>query len=318
MWSGKRYHSLNHHLRATFGEKVMKISLDGGFSCPNRDGTLSDRGCLFCSEQGSGDFAGDRAFSITDQFGQVRRTMNAKWARGKYIAYFQAFTNTYDTVENLIARYDEAMALPGVVGLAIATRPDCLDEAVVELIAGYARKHFVWVELGLQTASDKTGRLINRGYDRVVYEQAMARLSGRGIAAVTHIIFGLPGETDADMLATVRYVRDQGSSGVKFHLLHLMRHTPLEALYDRGGLVFLDKARYIDLICRAIGVLDPEIVIHRLTGDAPRELLIGPQWSLNKWEILNDIDAELERRNIIQGSLNERRAYDPLQPDPQS
>lgn len=303
MWSGKRYHSLNHHLRERFGEKVMKISLDGGFSCPNRDGTLSSVGCLFCSEEGSGDFAGDRRMSITGQFDQVRRTMNAKWASGKYIAYFQAFTNTYDTLEHLQAKYDEAVAQAGVVGLAIATRPDCLDEAVVRLIAGYAQKYYVWVELGLQTSNEDTARLINRGYDRAVYEQAMALLRKYRIETVTHIIFGLPGETPADMLATVRYVRDQGSDGVKFHLLHLMRHTPLEALYDQGRLRFLEQAEYVDLICQAIGELDPAMVIHRLTGDAPRKLLIGPLWSLDKWVILNEIDAALERRDIIQGSL---------------
>ncbi len=302
-WSGKRYHSLNHHLREKFGEKIMKISLDGGFSCPNRDGTISSRGCIFCSERGSGDFAGTRLLSITDQFCQVREVMNRKWNSGKYIAYFQAFTNTYDTVENLKAKYDEAVALDGVVGLAIATRPDCLDEERVRLIAEYARSFYVWVELGLQTSNDATGRLINRGYDRVVYEQAMALLKKYNIESVTHVIFGLPGETGEDILDTVRYVRDQGSDGVKFHLLYLMSHTPMEKLYQEGKLKFLTKEEYIDLICRAIGLLDPETIVHRVTGDSPRDLLIGPMWSLNKWEILNEIDAELARRDITQGSL---------------
>ena len=302
-WSGKRYHSLNYHLREKFGEKVMKISLDGGFSCPNRDGTISDQGCVFCSERGSGDFAGTRRLSLTDQFGEVRDIMARKWSSGKYIAYFQAFTNTYDTPENLKAKYDEAVALSGVVGLAIATRPDCLDEARVKLIAEYAKKYYVWIELGLQTSNDDTGRLINRGYDRIVYEQAMALLKKYNIESVTHIIFGLPGETQEDMLNTVKYVKDLGSNGVKFHLLYVIRSTPLEKLYEAGQLTFLTKEEYIDLICRAIGQLDPDTIVHRVTGDSPRDLLIGPLWSLNKWEILNEIDQELAARDISQGSL---------------
>lgn len=305
MWSGKRYRSLNHDLRERFGGKVMKISLDGGFSCPNRDGTLSFDGCIFCSERGSGDFAGDRLSSLTEQFETVRRTLSDKWTSGKYIAYFQAFTNTYDTPDRLRERYEEALAQPGVVGLAIATRPDCLSDGIIALLQELSQRTYLWVELGLQTCHDETARRINRGYDRSVYESAMERLTRAGIEAVTHVIFGLPGETREDMLETVRYVRDQGSRGVKFHLLHLMRHTPLESVYQSGGLRFLEEAEYITLICDAIGLLSPDMVVHRLTGDSPRELLIRPMWSLKKWEILNAIDSELTRRDIIQGSLRE-------------
>ncbi|KAF5061229.1 hypothetical protein DSECCO2_317410 [anaerobic digester metagenome] len=305
MWSGKRYRSLNHDLRERFGEKVMKISLDGGFSCPNRDGTLSFDGCIFCSERGSGDFAGDRLSSLTEQFETVRRTLSDKWTSGKYIAYFQAFTNTYDTPDRLRERYEEALAQPGVVGLAIATRSDCLSDEIIALLQELSQRTYLWVELGLQTCHEETARRINRGYDRSVYESAMERLTRAGIEAVTHVIFGLPGETREDMLETVRYVRDQGSRGVKFHLLHLMRHTPLESVYQSGGLRFLEEAEYITLICDAIGLLSPDMVVHRLTGDSPRELLIGPMWSLKKWEILNAIDSELTRRDIIQGSLRE-------------
>lgn len=305
MWSGKRYRSLNHDLRERFGGKVMKISLDGGFSCPNRDGTLSFDGCIFCSERGSGDFAGDRLSSLTEQFETVRRTLSDKWTSGKYIAYFQAFTNTYDTPDRLRERYEEALAQPVVVGLAIATRPDCLSDGIIALLQELSQRTYLWVELGLQTCHDETARRINRGYDRSVYESAMERLTRAGIEAVTHVIFGLPGETREDMLETVRYVRDQGSRGVKFHLLHLMRHTPLESVYQSGGLRFLEEAEYITLICDAIGLLSPDMVVHRLTGDSPRELLIGPMWSLKKWEILNAIDSELTRRDIIQGSLRE-------------
>lgn len=307
-WSGKRYHSLNHHLREKFGEKVMKISLDAGFTCPNRDGTVSRTGCIFCSERGSGDFAGERLLPIGEQFCQIRDVMDKKWKSGKYIAYFQAFTNTYDTVENLKKKYDQGIAQPGVVGLAIATRPDCLDEEKVRLLAEYARDCYVWVELGLQTASDETARRINRGYDRVVYEEALALLKQYGIETVTHVIFGLPGETPADMLDTVRYVTDRGSDGVKFHLLYLVEHTPMVKLYEEGLLTFLTREEYIELIVQAVGLLDPRMVVHRFTGDSPRQLLIGPKWSLRKWEILNDIDRTLEERNISQGSLRRGKA----------
>ncbi len=308
-WSGKRYRSLNHHLREKFGEKVMKISLDGGFTCPNRDGSVSSKGCIFCSERGSGDFAGERLLSIEDQFCQIQDVMNKKWKSGKYIAYFQAFTNTYDTVENLRRKYDEAVAQSGVVGLAIATRPDCLDEENVRLIAEYATRFYVWVELGLQTASDETAKVINRGYDRRVYEDALRLLKRYGIETVTHVIFGLPGETSEDMLDTVRYVTEQGSDGLKFHLLYLVENTPMVKLYEEGKLTFLTKEEYIELIVKAVGLLDEKTVVHRFTGDSPRKLLIGPKWSLNKWEILNEIDRTLSLHNISQGSLRDREEH---------
>lgn len=308
-WSGKRYRSLNHHLREKFGEKVMKISLDGGFTCPNRDGSISSKGCIFCSERGSGDFAGERLLSIEDQFCQIQDVMNKKWKSGKYIAYFQAFTNTYDTVENLRRKYDEAVAQSGVVGLAIATRPDCLDEENVRLIAEYATRFYVWVELGLQTASDETAKVINRGYDRRVYEDALRLLKRYGIETVTHVIFGLPGETSEDMLDTVRYVTEQGSDGLKFHLLYLVENTPMVKLYEEGKLTFLTKEEYIELIVNAVGLLDEKTVVHRFTGDSPRKLLIGPKWSLNKWEILNEIDRTLSLHNISQGSLRDREEH---------
>lgn len=308
-WSGKRYRSLNHHLREKFGEKVMKISLDGGFTCPNRDGSISSKGCIFCSERGSGDFAGERLLSIEDQFCQIQDVMNKKWKSGKYIAYFQAFTNTYDTVENLRRKFDEAVAQSGVVGLAIATRPDCLDEENVRLIAEYATRFYVWVELGLQTASDETAKVINRGYDRRVYEDALRLLKRYGIETVTHVIFGLPGETSEDMLDTVRYVTEQGSDGLKFHLLYLVENTPMVKLYEEGKLTFLTKEEYIELIVKAVGLLDEKTVVHRFTGDSPRKLLIGPKWSLNKWEILNEIDRTLSLHNISQGSLRDREEH---------
>lgn len=301
MWGTKRYKSLNYFLREKFGDKVFKISLDAGFSCPNRDGTISKGGCLFCSERGSGDFAGDRNFSIARQFEDIRCMMSKKWKEGKYIAYFQAYTNTYADVETLRKKYNEAINNEDVVALAIATRPDCLSEEVLDLLEEYSKKIYVWVELGLQTSNEKTAKLINRGYNLEVFEEAVCNLRKRKIDIVVHTIFGLPEETQEDMINTIKYVSNFDIQGIKFHLLHLMKETNMVKLYDQGRLKFLEKEDYIRLICEAIALLPETITIHRLTGDAPRDLLIGPMWSLKKWEVLNSIDQYLEENNIYQG-----------------
>lgn len=300
-WNGKRYHSLNSFLRGKFGQKVFKISLDAGFSCPNRDGTISKLGCVFCSERGSGDFAGDRQFSISKQFEDIKKMMNKKWKSGKYIAYFQAYTNTYADVSILKKKYDEALMQDDVVAMAIATRPDCLSEDVLDLLEDYNKKTYLWVELGLQTINDKTARVINRGYNLNVFEESLEKLRKRGIDVVVHTIFGLPGESKEDMLKTIDYIAHKDIKGIKIHLLHLMKDTPLVNLYDSGKLNFLDEKQYIDLICESITRLPKDIVIHRLTGDAPRDLLIEPKWSLKKWEILNEIDGNMEKKNLYQG-----------------
>jgi radical SAM protein (TIGR01212 family) len=300
-WMNKRYHSLNYFLREKFGGKVFKISLDAGFSCPNRDGTISRGGCIFCSERGSGDFAGDRNFSIENQFKSIKKVMNKKWKDGKYIAYFQAYTNTYAPLDILREKYEEAVSQDGVVGLAIATRPDCLDDNVLNLIKKFKNKIYTWVELGLQTSNEITARKINRGYTLNVFEKAVEDLRKRNIDVVVHIIFGLPGETKEQMTNTVKYVAAQDIQGVKFHLLHLMKDTPLVELYKKSELDFLSMEEYIDIICSALAIIPPHVVIHRLTGDAPRDLLIEPQWSLKKWEVLNAIDSELQNRGIYQG-----------------
>ena len=254
-WNGKRYHSLNYFLRNKFGEKVFKISLDAGFSCPNRDGTISKGGCLFCSERGSGDFAGDRCFSITSQFNDIKNMMQKKWKNGKYIAYFQAYTNTYAPIEVLREKYEEALRQEDVVGIAIATRPDCLDEQVLDLLEEISQKVYLWVELGLQTVSDDTAKLINRGYKLKVFEQAIKRLQQRSIDTVVHCIFGLPGETEEDMFKTVDYIAHSGVNGVKFHLLHLLKETPLVNLYEQDKLKFLSQEQYIDIICKSITMI---------------------------------------------------------------
>jgi uncharacterized protein len=301
LWNGKRYHSLNYFLREKFGEKVFKISLDAGFSCPNRDGTISKGGCIFCSERGSGDFAGDRCYSIANQFRDIKNMMNKKWKDGKYIAYFQAYTNTYAPIQVLKEKYDEAVNQEDVVGLAIATRPDCLSDEVLDLLEGYSKKVYTWVELGLQTSKDDTAKLINRGYKLEVFEEAVRKLREKNIDVVVHVIFGLPGETREDMLGTIEYLSKLGIQGVKLHLLHLMKNTPLEILYNKGKLTLLEMDEYIEIITTAVTMLPEEVVIHRLTGDAPRDLLIGPMWSLKKWEVLNAIDKKFEDEDLYQG-----------------
>ncbi|WP_252223420.1 MULTISPECIES: TIGR01212 family radical SAM protein [unclassified Clostridium] len=300
-WNGKRYHSLNYFLREKFGEKVFKISLDGGFSCPNRDGKVSKGGCVFCSARGSGDYAGSRNFSITGQFNNVKTMMANKWKSGKYIAYFQAYTNTYAPVNELRQKYEEAINQEGVVALSIATRPDCLEDDVLDLIEELSKKLYVWVELGLQTINDDVAKKINRGYDLKVFDDAMTRLKERNIDVVVHSILGLPGESQDDMLKTIDYIAHSGAQGIKLHLLHLMKDTKMVELYENGELQFLSQEDYIKLICRAVSMLPKEMVVHRLTGDAPRDLLIGPMWSLKKWEVLNAIDKTLEDNDIYQG-----------------
>lgn len=301
MWGDKRYYSLNYFLREKFGEKVFKISLDAGFSCPNRDGSISHGGCIFCSERGSGDFAGNRRFSISKQFEEVKKVMDKKWKSGKYIAYFQAYTNTYGSVSTLRKKYEEAMQQEDVVAIAIATRPDCLGEDVLDLLEELSKKTYLWVELGLQTVNDETAKIINRGYSLKTFEEGLSKLRRRGIDVVVHTIFGLPGETKTDMISTIKYIAEKDISGVKFHLLHLIKDTPLESLYEAGKLDFLEEKEYVDLICTCISILPQNIVVHRLTGDAPRELLIGPLWSLKKWETLNAIDKALKEKDIYQG-----------------
>jgi len=301
LWGDKRYHSLNYFLRKKFGDKVFKVALDGGFSCPNRDGTISSGGCLFCSPRGSGDFGGDRRFSITSQFEDIVKMMSKKWKTGKYIAYFQAYTNTYAPIEILREKYEEAISQEGTVALAIATRPDCLNEDVLDLIEEYSNRIYTWVELGLQTCNDESAKIINRGYKLLRFEEALKGLNKRKIDVVVHTIFGLPGESVEDMLKTIDYVARSDIKGIKMHLLYLVENTPMVELYKNENLEFLKQDEYIDIITRSIAMLPPSMVIHRLTGDAPRELLIGPMWSLKKWEVLNAIDNKLKELDLYQG-----------------
>lgn len=297
----KRYNSLNYFLRNKFGEKVFKISLDGGFSCPNRDGKVGFGGCTFCSSRGSGDFAGNRILPISNQFDDVKKIMANKWKNGKYIAYFQAYTNTYAPVEELKRKYEEAIEKDGVVGLAIATRPDCLGEDVLDLLEEMSKKIYLWIELGLQTSNDNTAKKINRGYTLDVFDEAIKKLKARNIDIVVHAILGLPGETKEDMFNTVEHIAHSGAIGIKIHLLHLMKNTALVKDYENGELKFLSQEEYIDIVTRSVAMLPKDMVVHRLTGDAPRNDLIGPMWSLKKWEVLNAIDKAFEDNDLWQG-----------------
>ncbi|MBB6455430.1 hypothetical protein HNQ94_003930 [Salirhabdus euzebyi] len=299
----KRYHSWNYHLKNTFGHKVFKVALDGGFDCPNRDGTVAYGGCTFCSAAGSGDFAGDRAEDLEVQFHKIKDKMHYKWKNGKYMAYFQAFTNTHAPVAELREKYEKVLKQDGVVGLSIATRPDCLPDDVIEYLAELNERTYLWVELGLQTAHEKTSNLINRAHDLNCYLEGVEKLRKHNIRVCSHIINGLPGEDYNMMMETARIVANMDIQGLKIHLLHLLKGTPLVKQYEKGMLEFLSKEDYIRLVVDQLEVIPSETIIHRITGDGPANLMIGPMWSLNKWSVLNEIDAELEKRNSWQGKF---------------
>lgn len=278
---------LSDHYRQTFGCKVYKLSLDGGFTCPNRDGTLGTRGCIFCSEKGSGEFAEGSCGSISRQLERARERVRGKNREGKYIAYFQSFTNTYAPVAVLEQRYREAIAPEDIVGLAVATRPDCLPEEVVALLARINRIKPVSVELGLQTVHEDTARYLRRGYPTAVYLDAVKRLKAAGLEVVTHIILGLPGETEEMMMETTRQAVTAGTDGVKFHLLHVLRGTDLEQEYLRGRVEPLSLERYGQILKSCISCLPEHIVVHRITGDGAKRDLIAPAWSADKKRVLN-------------------------------
>ncbi|EMY5047166.1 TIGR01212 family radical SAM protein [Listeria monocytogenes] len=299
----KRYHTWNYCLRKEFGQKTYKVALDGGFDCPNRDGTVAHGGCTFCSAAGSGDFAGNRALDLKVQFQQVRDKMQTKWKDGKCIAYFQAFTNTHAPVAELREKFETVLNEPDVVGLSIATRPDCLPDDVVEYLAELNERTYLWLELGLQSAHDETGRLINRAHDYDCYVEGVRKLQKHNIRICTHIINGLPKETPEMMMETTRKVVESGVDGIKIHLLHLLKGTPMVEDYKKGDLEFLTRDGYVNLVADQLEILPPEMVIHRITGDGGVDDLIGPVWSLNKFEVLNAIDAELVRRDSWQGKF---------------
>lgn len=301
LWGDKRFHTWNTEMREQFGEKVFKVMLDAGFTCPNRDGSIAKGGCTFCSTRGSGDYAGSRRDDLVTQFNKIRDRQHLKWPQAKYIGYFQAYTNTYAPVEVLREYYEAILEQPGVVGLSIATRPDCLPDDVIDYLAELNERTYLWVEMGLQTVHESTSQLINRAHDTQCYLDAVEKLRAHNIRVCTHIIYGLPQESHEMMLETGRVVAAMDVQGIKIHLLHLMRKTPMVKQYEAGLLRFLEKDEYVKLIVDTLEFLPPEMIVHRLTGDAPRELLIGPMWSLKKWEVLNSIDGELKQRDTWQG-----------------
>lgn len=287
---------LSDHYRQTFGCKVYKLSLDGGFTCPNRDGTLGTRGCIFCSEKGSGEFAEGSCGSISRQLERAKERVRGKNREGKYIAYFQSFTNTYAPVAVLEQRYREAIAPEDIVGLAVATRPDCLPEEVVALLARINRIKPVSVELGLQTVHEDTARYLRRGYPTAVYLDAVKRLKAAGLEVVTHIILGLPGETEEMMMETTRQAVAAGTDGVKFHLLHVLRGTDLEQEYLQGRVEPLSLERYGQILKACISGLPEHIIVHRITGDGAKRDLIAPAWSADKKRVLNYLYKVLDIR----------------------
>lgn len=287
---------LNEYLRNTFGCKVYKISLNGGFTCPNRDGTIDTRGCIFCSAGGSGDFAESPTQSVTEQIEAGKARVASKMKDGKYIAYFQAFTNTYGPVEKLRALYTEAIRHPDIVALSVATRPDCLPQEVLELLEELNHIKPVWVELGLQTIHPATADYIRRGYDLEVYNRAVRSLRARHLEVITHVIIGLPGETAADMVETVRYVVASGATGIKLQLLHVLRGTDLAKDYEAGKFEVLTEDAYMEILRQCLAVIPPQMVIHRLTGDGPKRILIAPLWSGDKKHVLNRVNRLLEER----------------------
>jgi len=301
--SGEHYYSLNRYLRETFGEKVYKLALDGGMTCPNRDGTLDSRGCIFCSAGGSGEFAEDRRGTVAEQLERAKARLRSKTGAERFIAYFQSYTNTYAPVEYLERLFTEAIREPSVAALSIGTRPDCLPEEVIDLLARLNRIKPVWVELGLQTIHPETARAIRRGYDLAVYEDARDRLKAAGLTVIVHLILGLPGESREMMLQTVDYLgRQHRPDGVKLQLLHILEGTDLADLWRAGKVPTMEMEEYFDLLFECLQRLPPDMVIHRLTGDGPKKSLLAPLWTGDKKRVLNALNRELTRRNIRQGS----------------
>ena len=285
---------INDHLKKKYGCKVYKLALNGGFTCPNRDGTLDTRGCIFCSAGGSGEFAGDPAKPVSAQLEEARLRVAAKMkGEGRYIAYFQAFTGTYAPVEHLRRLYEEAVRPDDVVALSIATRPDCLSSEVLELLSDINRIKPVWVELGLQTIHPETAEYIRRGYSLEVYAEAVGRLRDRGLEVITHVILGLPGETEQDMLETVDYVCGSGATGIKLQLLHVLKGTDLAKEYEAGSFHVLTMDEYIRLLQRCSEIIPDKVIVHRLTGDGDKKLLLAPLWSADKKRVWNRITAEV-------------------------
>lgn len=300
--SNKRYHTYNYFLKRKFGGKVAKLSLDAGFSCPNIDGTKGHGGCTYCSGRGSGDFAGNPADSLRQQMEQQKAVMEKKWPGSQYIAYFQAHTNTHGSVEQMKNAFEAVLDIPGVVGISIATRADCLDEEKADYIASLMERTFVEVELGLQSVFDVTGERINRCHSYEEFLAGFALLKARNIPVCVHLINGLPGENREMMLESARRVGELRPHSVKLHLLHVIEGTVLAEQWKRGEFPLLEREEYVEILCDQLELLPPEIVIQRITGDGDKATLLGPLWSMDKKKVMNAIDMEMARRNSWQGA----------------
>lgn len=302
-WNEKPYHSLDYELKKRFGEKVYRLTLNGGMTCPNRDGKIGYGGCIFCSGGGSGEFAADPSLSIRQQIEAGKQLLSGKRPVQKYIAYFQAFTNTYGPVSYLRDIFTEAINCPEVVLLSVATRPDCLQPEIVELLSELNHIKPVWVELGLQTMHEDTAAWIRRGYPLSVFEDAVKRLRLERIEVVTHVILGLPGEEKSRMLDTIRYLNTQDIQGIKLQLLHILKGTDLAVLYEQHPFPVFSMEEYVQMILSCVEILRPDIVIHRLTGDGPKDLLIAPAWSCAKRQVLNTIHQSFRLKDTWQGKF---------------
>ncbi len=297
----KRYRTLNYELQKKFKSKVFKVSLNAGFTCPNIDGTVGYGGCIYCSKEGSGEFAGDKFKDLVTQFNEVKKVLERKWPNSKYIGYFQANTNTYAPISVLKEKYETILKLPNVVGLSISTRPDAISDDVLDYLEELNQKTYLTIELGLQTIHEKTSKLINRCHTLECFDEMVKKLKKRKINVVVHIINGLPYETKEMMLETVRHLNKLHIDGIKIHMLHILKNTLLETMYQKQKFHVLTKEEYVDIVCDQLEILRDDIVIHRITGDPKSDDLVEPAWLIKKFGVLNDIDKELERRNTFQG-----------------
>jgi len=301
---GKRYNDLNTYLRSIFGCRVQKISIDAGLSCPNRDGTISTEGCIYCNARGSGTGAHAEGFTITEQLLKGKQFLSKRYKAKKFIAYFQSFSNTYATPRHLKNIYEEALAVDDIVGLSIGTRPDCVDETILSLLQSYGKDYLVWIEYGLQSAFDSTLAIINRGHDFQCLKNAVAATQKKKeIKICAHVILGLPGENKTMMLETAKIISHMGIDGIKLHLLYVIKGTKLETLYRKGRYRCLEQQEYVDLVCSFLELIPEGMVIQRLTGDPHHEELVAPDWSLKKRETLSLIASALEKRDSWQGKF---------------
>ncbi len=294
----KRYHTLNYALVNRFETRVFKVSLNGGFSCPN---FKNGHGCIFCSAKGSGDFAGNKEDDLLTQFNSVKEKLNNKWPDTKYIAYFQANTNTYAPVNVLKKKFEEVLTFPNVVGISIGTRPDTITDECLEYLINLNKETYLTIELGLQSMHDDTLKLINRGHNLECFDACVKKLRYNNINVVVHIINGLPGETKEMMVDTIKHLNTLNIQGIKIHMLHVLKNTELEKYYKETSFHLLSKEEYVNIVCDQLELLNDEIVIHRLTGDGAKDDLIAPLWTLKKVSVLNDIDKELKKRDTYQG-----------------